>query len=127
MPGISSEERGFDDVLILLCPLSRLGATRTLPRGTRRGLAFDDRATVGAEPRDVGQHPLIRGFTHIRMSVWGCPGLRTGVDRRESATRDDRKSPFPRLRPRRCTRFVFTGPCPGAGSLVWSCGAARSP
>src|SRR4051794_29984699 len=40
----------------------------------------DDRATVGAEPRDVGQHPLIRGFTHIRFSVWGCPGLRSGVD-----------------------------------------------
>src|SRR5712692_7581703 len=40
----------------------------------------DDRATVGAKPRDVGQHPLIRGFTHVRASVWGCPGLRTGVE-----------------------------------------------
>jgi hypothetical protein len=40
----------------------------------------DDRARVEAEPRDVGQQALIRGFTHVRRSVWGCPGLRSGVD-----------------------------------------------
>jgi hypothetical protein len=40
----------------------------------------DDRARVEAEPRDVGQQALIRGFTHIRRFVWGCPGLRSGVD-----------------------------------------------
>src|SRR6266511_3363848 len=32
----------------------------------------DDRATVGAKPGDVGQQALIRGFTHVRVSVWGC-------------------------------------------------------
>jgi hypothetical protein len=40
----------------------------------------DDRARVEAEPRDVGQQALIRGFTHVRRSVWGCLGLRSGVD-----------------------------------------------
>ena len=43
-------------------------------------LSGDDRAKVEAEPRDVGQQALIRGFTHVRLFVWGCPGLRTGVD-----------------------------------------------
>jgi hypothetical protein len=47
---------------------------------TRERCRCDDRATVGAKPRDVGQQTLIRGFTHVRLSVWGCPGLRTGVD-----------------------------------------------
>ena len=23
---------------------------------------------------------LFAGSTHVRVSVWGCPGLRTGVD-----------------------------------------------
>ena len=40
----------------------------------------DDRATVGAKPRDVGQQALIRGFTHVRVSVRGFPCLRTCVD-----------------------------------------------
>jgi hypothetical protein len=51
-----------------------------LSTGSVRGCRCDDRATVGAKPRDVGQHPLIRGFTHVRLFVWGCPCLRTGVD-----------------------------------------------
>jgi hypothetical protein len=40
----------------------------------------DDRARVEAEPRDVGQQALIRGFTHVRRFVWSCPGLRSDVD-----------------------------------------------
>lgn len=46
----------------------------------RRIVSVDDRAEVEAEPRDVGQQALIRGFTHIRRFVWGCPGLRSDVD-----------------------------------------------
>ena len=40
----------------------------------------DDRARVEAERRDVVKQALMRGFTHIRRFVWGCPGLRLGVD-----------------------------------------------
>lgn len=73
----------------------------------------DDRARVEAEPRDVGQQALIRGFTHYRRFVWGCPGLRTGVDQ-GSATQDDREFPLPRFCSRRCTRFIASpGYCPG--------------
>src|SRR5712675_762165 len=57
-------------------------------RGVREGFLAElqrtvsgaDRARVEAEPRDVGQQALIRGFTHVRRFVWGCPGLRSDVD-----------------------------------------------
>src|SRR5713226_3478068 len=86
----------------------------------------DDRATVGAKPRDVGQHPLIRGFTHVRASVWGCPGLRTGVDLAIGLTARSgiplAAAPLPPLH-----EIIFTGPCPGAGSLkIWFARAAGS-
>jgi hypothetical protein len=31
-------------------------------------------------PETSVNNPLIRGFAHVRLFVWGCPGLRTGVD-----------------------------------------------
>ena len=54
--------------------------TKEFLRRFRENVGRDDRAKVEAEPRDVGQQALIRGFTHVRRFVWGCPGLRTGVD-----------------------------------------------
>src|ERR1700726_4172929 len=88
---------------------------------------FDDRATVGAEPRDVGQHPLIRGFTHIRLSVWGCPGLRSGVDRVIGLTGRSgiplAAAPLPPLHEICLHRTMPRRRLPEG----WLCGAARSP
>ena len=47
---------------------------------TREKLFCDDRATVGAQPGDVGEQTLIRGFSHDRIFVRGFPCLRPGVD-----------------------------------------------
>jgi hypothetical protein len=37
-----------------------------------------------------------------------------------SASKDGREFPLPRLRSRRCTRFVFTGPSPAAGAAKFA-------
>jgi len=40
-----------------------------------------DRAEERAGPEDVGQQALMRGLdTAFPFFVWGCPGLRSGVD-----------------------------------------------
>jgi len=40
-----------------------------------------DRAEERAGPEDVGQQALMRGLdTAYPFFVWGCPGLRSGVD-----------------------------------------------
>ena len=64
----------------LMSQVKRRDVTNSFSRNCRRSVSRDDRARVEAEPRDVGQQALIRGFTHFRWFVWGCPGLRTGVD-----------------------------------------------
>src|SRR2546430_15213736 len=97
--------------------MSSPGSARPRPlRELVRGCRYDDRATVGAKPWDVGQQALIRGVSHVRMFVWGCPCLRTGVDLSIGLTAQT-GIPLPWLRPRRCTKFVFAGPLPRHGSL----------
>ena len=40
-----------------------------------------DRAEERAGPEDVGEQALMRGLdTAFPFFVWGCPGLRSGVD-----------------------------------------------
>ena len=81
-----------------------------------RGCRCDDRATVGAKP-ETSVNKL--SFAGSCMSVFR-PGAFPVFERASilrSASKDGREFPLPWLRSRRCTRFVFTGPCPGAGSL----------
>ena len=82
-------------------PCQVLCAPHSVPSTTPRDDRYDDRATVGAL---------------VRRSVWGFPCLRTGVDL-AIGLKDEPGIPLPWFRSRRCTRFVFTGPCPGAGLL----------
>src|SRR6185369_12920880 len=81
-----------------------------------RGDRCDDRATVGAKPETSVNKLLFAGSC---MSVFPSGAFpvfeRASILR--SASKDGREFPLPWLRSRRCTRFVFTGPCPGAGSL----------
>ena len=102
---------------ILLCPMSSPeGATARPLHKLRRGDRYDDRATVGAKP-ETSVNKLL--FAGSRMSVFPSGAFpvfeRASILR--SASKDGREFPLPWLRSRRCTRFVFTGPCPGAGSL----------
>src|SRR6266536_5265305 len=64
----------------LMSHVKSRGMTKGFLQELRRSVSGDDRARVEAEPRDVGQQALIRGFTHVRRFVWGCPGLRSDVD-----------------------------------------------
>src|SRR5437867_3748604 len=102
---------------ILLCPMSSPeGATARPLRKLRGGDRCDDRATVGAKP-ETSVNKL--SFAGSCMSVFR-PGAFPVFERASilrSASKDGREFPLPWLRSRRCTRFVFTGPCPGAGSL----------
>src|SRR5882724_2182613 len=77
------------------------GMTKGFLRELRRSMSGDDRARVEAEPRDVGQQALIRGFTHVRRFVWGCPGLRSDVDLCN-----------------RSHRMIGNSPCRGSASAV---------
>src|SRR5882724_5253823 len=102
---------------ILLCPMSSPeGATARPLRKLRRRCRCDDRATVGAKP-ETSVNKLL--FAGSRMSVFPSGALpvfeRASILR--SASKDGREFPLPWLRSRRCTISVFTGPCPGAGSL----------
>ena len=96
------------------------GATARPLHKRRRECRCDDRATVGAKPQR-------RRSTSSHSRVHACPCFRLGLSRSEDGRRPCGRpqstignSPCRGLRSRRCTRFIFTGPCPGAGSLkVW--------
>src|SRR2546421_308857 len=102
------------------------GATARPLHKLRRGDRCDDRATVGAKP-ETSVNKLL--FAGSRMSVFPSGAFpvfeRASILR--SASKDGREFPLPWLRSRRCTRSVFTGPCPGAGSLRNCCNVPLTP
>src|SRR6202040_165120 len=59
----------------------------------------------------------MRGFTACPFFVWGFPSLRSCIDL-AVGLKVGSGIPLSWLRSRRYTRFIFTGPCPGIGSLV---------
>src|SRR5258708_9430004 len=75
--GIEQMELKLAD-LILLCPVSSLerATARPLHELRERDFGANDRATVGAR-LETSVNNL---FHACPFFVWGCPGLRSGVD-----------------------------------------------
>jgi len=108
----------------LMSPV-KVGGGMRRPRGIRKSLSFDDRATLGAEPRDVGQssHSRVRAYPYIRL------GLSRSEDGRRSGDRPHRTignspaaAPLPPLHEICLHRTMPRRRLPDG----WSCGAAAA-